>query len=77
MPPKEFIKKAGKFNRIFNKAWCTFFLYPRKIVYYDEKETDPNYKKANYIAVLKNWGIDKIKYKITSDVQYGVFPISK
>ena len=61
MPPREVLLKSD-FNKksawgVKNKTWCTYFLYPRKLVREEERETRPNlYKQVSYVMVVNGWG---------------------
>ncbi len=44
------------------KPWASHFLYPRTIVYEQEKGKNPFYAKAQYIFVLHGWGFDHLDY---------------
>lgn len=59
-----------------NKAWSTYFLYPRKVVYEREKESNPLYTKVNYVAIANYKGYEKLSYKIDKKQKYYVLPIS-
>lgn len=59
---------------IKNKAWATYFLYPRKLVYEDEKGANPLYEKANYVAIVNSRGYDKLNYPVENKEKYQVLP---
>lgn len=59
---------------IKNKAWATYFLYPRKLVYPDEKDSNPYYEKANYVAIVNFKGYDRLKYTLTDKQKYQILP---
>lgn len=60
LPPKKTIAEVG-FKSTVDLPWITYFLYPRKVVYEDEKATNPNYAKANYLVSLNGWGLERSK----------------
>ena len=62
---------------IRNKAWATYFLYPRKLVYEYEQGKNPLYEQANYIAIVNYWGYDKLDYKVTQRYKHHILPIYK
>jgi len=62
---------------IKNKAWATYFVYPRILVYETEKETNPYYKKVNYVAIANYWGYDKLNYSVTKKQKYQVLSVNK
>lgn len=45
------------------KPWVSHFLYPRTVVYEQEKGKNPFYEKAQYILILHGWGYDHLDYK--------------
>lgn len=45
------------------KPWVSHFLYPRTVVYEQEKGKNPFYEKAQYILLLHGWGYDHLDYK--------------
>jgi hypothetical protein len=49
-------QKASKLNGggIQNRIWCDYYLFPRKVVYYDSSNASPI--NAQYLAVLGGWG---------------------
>ena len=80
MPPDSLLLNSQgktKFHKeITEKTWASYFIYPRKLVYEKEKNTNPLYAKANYVLVLNGWGLDKIHYKLESKIVNGVIPIN-
>jgi hypothetical protein len=80
MPPDSVFlntKSTTKFHKeIAEKSWASYFVYPRKLVYEKEKETNPLYAKANYVVVLNGWGLDKIHYELQNRIVTGVLPIN-
>lgn len=59
---------------IKNKAWATYFLYPRKLVYQDEKDLNPFYDKANYVAIVNFMGYDRLNYTVGDKQKYQILP---
>lgn len=59
---------------IKNKAWATYFLYPRKLVYEEEKGTNPLYEKANYVAIVNFKGYDRLNYTVEKKEKYLILP---
>lgn len=65
-----------------NGHWLRYFVYPRYVVYEDQKETSPLYKKATHVAVMAGWGYDKLNYTIPDSIKiaqngYKILPISQ
>jgi len=82
MPTKEEIFPEGEKSDfknaadcIKNKAWATYFLYPRKLVYKYEKGKNPYYAKANYIAIVNYRGYDALDYQIARKEKHCVLPL--
>lgn len=80
MPPDTVLlnsKSKIKFHKeVLEKNWASYFVYPRKLVYEKEKNTNPLYEKANYVVVFNGWGLDKIHYKLENKITTGVIPIN-
>ena len=67
-----------EFNNLMNrKGYVTYFLYPRQIVYESEKDKTKMYKKITHVAIVNNWGYDKLRYDIAEKIPYSVLPINK
>jgi hypothetical protein len=85
MPPSEVLFPEGKksdFNTkgswgVKNKAWATYFVYPRKLVYDKEKEINPYHEKINFIAIANFWGYEKLEYSVSKKQKYLVLPVKK
>jgi hypothetical protein len=84
MPPDSAIYPVGEKSdfknasySIKNKAWATYFLYPRKLVYEYEKGKNPLYEQANYVAIVNYWGYGKLNYKVSKQYKHTVLPIYK
>jgi len=79
MPPDS-VYKPGKGKQKLDKyittpGWTNYFVYPRKLIYEDDKEKYSNlYDSAQYVAVIDYWGYDKLNYKVNQKVQYTVLP---
>jgi len=84
MPSREEIYPEGKksdFNEkdasgIKNKAWATYFLYPRKLVYEEEKDINQYYECVNYIAIVNYFGYDRLNYSIRKKEKYHILPVN-
>lgn len=59
------------------KPWASHFLYPRTIVYEQEKGKNPFYDKAQYIFVLHGWGFDHLDYEPLQRNQVDILPLHK
>ena len=86
MPRRSFIDSVRKDNQalsmnsagIFNGTWSEYFLYPRKVVFEDNKQ-NPLYNKVTHVAILSYKGYEKLNYQVadSSKKAYGIVPISK
>jgi len=59
------------------KPWASHFLYPRTIVYEQEKGKNPFYDKAQYIFVLHGWGFDHLDYEPQQRNAVDILPLHK
>ena len=79
MPPDSVILHQNgryKFNKYLkNKSWCSYLVYPRKLVYEREKTSAPLYNKVTHVAIINGWGYDKLGYKVNKRVPLTVLPI--
>jgi hypothetical protein len=57
------------------KAWASYFVYPRKLVYERERHTSPLYKWADYIAIVSYCGYSKVPYYVEKKVKNTVLPL--
>jgi len=80
MPPDSVLlnsKSMIKLHKeIIEKSWASYFVYPRRLVYEKEKNTNPLYENANYVVILNGWGLDKIHYTLENKILTGVIPIN-
>lgn len=80
MPPDSLLLNTASdiklHKEITEKTWANYFVYPRKLVYEKEKNTNPIYDQANYIFILNGWGLDKIHYQPENKIVTGVLPIN-
>ncbi len=78
MPPLSVKSIFRKNNGARSKLWDEYFLYPRKLVYADEKN-NPLLEKGTHIMIMNTWGYDYLekKYgiKYTRRDPYTVLPI--
>jgi hypothetical protein len=64
-------------GEVTTKTWVSHFLYPRTIVYEQEKGKNPYYKKAQYIVVLHGWGFDHLDYTPSQRNTVDVLPLHR
>ncbi len=81
LPPRELIKnstdKTKLDKNIANKIWVSNFLYPRVVIYEDEKETSPFYSKITHIGVINGWGYHLVNYDVTNKQALTVLKVNK
>jgi hypothetical protein len=82
MPPDSAIYPKGEKSpfqnaaySIKNKAWSTYFLYPRRLVYESEKGKNPYYDKVDFVAIVNYWGYDKLEYEVANKTRFNVLPV--
>jgi len=60
MPPDSIFfpdDTTSRFNPLVrNRRWVSYFIYPRKIVYEEEKDSLALYKNVTHVAVVDYWG---------------------
>jgi hypothetical protein len=60
MPPDSIFfpgDTTSRFNPLIrNRRWVAYFIYPRKIVYEEEKDSLALYKNVTHVAVVNYWG---------------------
>ena len=80
MPPDSvLLDPHGKFKflkEITVKEWANYFVYPRRLIYEKEKNTNPLYKEATHVAIVNGWGLDKLHHKLKEGVNDAVVPLN-
>jgi hypothetical protein len=76
IPPKDLLTKVG-FKSAVELPWLTYFVYPRKVVYEDDKDSSKLYKQANYVLAVNGWGFDKLNYRVDRPESFMVLPLKK
>jgi hypothetical protein len=81
MPPDTVLRPPGgksDFSEfIVSKMWASYFVYPRKLIYENEKGTSPFYDSATHVAIANYWGYDKLDYPVGNQAQYSVMPLKQ
>jgi hypothetical protein len=78
LPPHSAVDSTPQFKELSDPEWMEYFLYPRLCVSEDEKETKKElYAKVNYVAIVNNWGYDKLKYEPAGRPSEAVMPVVK
>ena len=79
MPPDSIILPSegkSEFNKhLKNKVWCSYHIYPRKIVYERERHTSSLYSSITHVAIINGWGYNKLSYRVNNKSKYTVMPI--
>ncbi len=57
------------------KAFPSYFLYPRKIVYENEKDKNPLFYKAQYVLTFLGWGYQYLDYQMEPRNGIEILPI--
>ena len=73
-PPtgKPFFQKV-----ILKKGWANYWVYPRRLVYEEDKEEFPElYEQATHVAITNFWGYDRLSYPVAQQQQFLVMPIN-
>ena len=76
LPPKKTIQEVG-FKSVVELPWITYFLYPRRVVYEDDKDKSALYAQATHIVSINGYGIDKVRYAVEKTEPFMVLPINK
>ena len=67
----------GKSPGVQTKAWATYFLYPRKLVYDKEKETNHYYKEISHVAIANYGDYSYLEYEVKRKKKYDVLPVRR
>jgi hypothetical protein len=76
IPPRKILAQA-KLTSAEELPWLTYFVYPRKVVYEDDKDSSKLYSHANYIMELNGWGFDKLNYTVERPEALMILPLKK
>lgn len=67
----KFLKGLGGIKA---RNWTIYFLYPRKLVYYDELDKNIFAKKISHVVCFGNWGYSQLNYKTVPKDYLEVLP---
>ena len=70
-------EKGGDYqlnSSINAKYWATHFLYPRKVLYKDEQETNPRYRDVTHVAIIAGHGYEDVDYPVYERSYFTVLP---
>jgi hypothetical protein len=76
VPPRKILTQAG-FKSTVELPWLSYFVYPRRVVYEDDKDSSAIYKQATYILAVNGWGFDKVNYHIDKPEAFMILPLKK
>jgi hypothetical protein len=70
--------KKTDFERVAaDKIQALRFLYPRKLVYHNETETNRYGKQLTHVAIANGWGYEYLEYTVVNKVDNTVLPIKQ
>jgi hypothetical protein len=75
--PEYITEKSGTTQltgNICSKMWVTHFIYPRRVVYKSEAESNPLYKDITHVAICAGHGYEDTDYPGEQTVQFTVLP---
>ncbi|MDR2469668.1 MAG: hypothetical protein LBD27_04215 [Tannerella sp.] len=64
-------------DNITTKKWVTHFLYPRRSLYQEEKDTNPLYNQVTHVAITAGHGYEYLEYAVNERPPFAVFPKRK
>jgi hypothetical protein len=76
IPPRKLLTAAG-FKSTVELPWLTYFVYPRKVVYEDDKDSSKIYSQATHILALQGWGLDRLNYRVDKPEAFMILPLKK
>ncbi|MFN0047823.1 MAG: hypothetical protein ACKVOU_01725, partial [Cytophagales bacterium] len=59
------------------RNWALNLLYPRKLVYYEEKDKNKFSKQISHVVVMDGWGFEFLNYRSDSRNNFDVLAINK
>jgi hypothetical protein len=69
-------KKLGFGNWITSKSYVSYFIYPRRVIYDDEKDAqNPLKGQLTHVMIVDHWGYEKLDYPVSNKEQFSVLPI--
>ena len=77
-PEKEYIRAKGSQEireEMTHKVWLASFLYPRKVVFEDERGVNPLVEQADYVVIVNGKGYDSLEYEVSQKGEYAVLPV--
>jgi hypothetical protein len=59
------------------RNWALDLLYPRKLVYCDEKDKNKFFKQISHVVVMDGWGFEFLNYQSDTKNNFDVLSINK
>jgi len=59
-------------QQVRNRRWVAYFIYPRKVVYQEERDTLALYKQITHVAVVDYWGYQEAAHVPGKEKRYTV-----
>lgn len=60
-----------------SKYWITHFVYPRRVLYKDEQDTNSRYNDVTHVAIVAGHGYDDLEYRVSDPPAFTVLPKSQ
>ncbi|MDR0691647.1 MAG: hypothetical protein LBF69_01260 [Prevotellaceae bacterium] len=61
-------------DNINSKYWVTHFVYPRRVLYKDEQDTNPRYNDVTHVAIVAGHGYEELDYRVGERTHFTVLP---
>jgi hypothetical protein len=75
--PEHIMEKAGNLQltgSVAAKMWAVHFVYPRRIVYKNEAETNPLYREVTHVAICAGHGYEDLDYPVQEHTTFAIYP---
>jgi hypothetical protein len=59
---------------VATKMWAEYFVYPRRIVYKNEAETNPLYREVTHVAICAGHGYEDLDYPVREHSTFAIYP---
>lgn len=59
------------------KPATSYFTYPRRLVFEDEKDSSLLYSQVTHVAIINGWGYEKLNYEVKNRAAMSVLPVNK
>ena len=65
-----------KLKYLTSKAYVTYFLYPRKPVYYKYSEDSAFIQSVTHVAIVNGSGYENLNFQVKNHQKFTVLPIN-